>query len=139
MADEPVTEDEIKRLEEMWKLLSDEEAEELARNNETRYKRARLNPGAAVPDSEMGAVAYEVVKKIAVMILEDTIKIRTAGQARDVASIFHQIARLETGKSTANAELSREDRERAVRELAESAAERMEQREAGLRVVRDSG
>lgn len=135
--DEDDLDDEIARLEELFKELSDEEAEKIGRDMQMRARRARLNPGSAIADSDVGAVAYEVVKMVAVLILEGTVKIRTASQARDVAAIFHQIARLETGKSTANAELSRSEREAAIAELTEAAAKRAEERAEGLRLVRD--
>lgn len=127
-----MADDDVEDLERLFKLVTDEEAEELARDNLMRLKRARLNVGAAVDRKDIGGIAYEVVAKIAVLILEGTIPIRTAGQAKDVASVFHQIARLEAGKSTANVEtLTRADREAKVAELAEAAAERAQ----GLRLV----
>lgn len=130
--------DEIADLEKLWKLLSDEEAEQLRRDNETRVKRARLNPGAAVAKDEIGGLALEVVAMIGVKILEGSIPIRTAGQARDVAVAFHQIARLEQGKSTSNvADMPRADREALVAELAAAASERAADRERGLRLVQD--
>ena len=122
-------------LERLFKLVSDEEALMLTQANRSRLARARLNVGAIVARGEIGALAYEVVAKIAVEILEGTIPIRTAGQAKDVASIFHQIARLEAGKSTANIEtLTREERVARVSELAAEAAERSEAR---LKLVSD--
>lgn len=135
--DDDDLDDEIAKLEALFKELTDAEAEQLARDMHTRAARARLNPGSAIKTEDLGDVSYEVVKMMAVLILEGTVKVRTPAQARDVAQVFHNIARLETGKSTANAEMSREDRERAVAELAQAAADRVEQREAGLRVVRD--
>lgn len=138
MADDDDVDDEIAELEKLWKILSDEEAEQLRRDNETRHKRARLNPGAAVPRDEIGGMALEVVAMIGVKILEGTIPIRTAGQARDVAVAFHTIARLELGKSTSNvADMSRSDREALVAELAQAASERAADRERGLRLVQD--
>ncbi len=129
----------IDDLERVFKLLSDEEAEQLARDQQTRVKRARINPGSAIPRSELGAVAYEVVAKIAVLILEDTIKVRTAAQARDVASVFHQIARLESGQSTQNVEMTREDRITKIGELADAAAERAGRTGVALRAIEGGG
>lgn len=124
-------------LEEMFKLISDDEAIKIAVEQEHRVRRARLNPGAALlKDGKLADAAYEVVAKVAVLILEGTIPIKTASQARDVAAVFHQIARLEAGKSTSNAELlTRDDREARIRELSEAAATRAE----GLHLVKDTG
>lgn len=129
-------------LEPLYKILTDEDALRLATEQQYRYKRARLNPGAPVLEAgALGDVALEVVASVAVKILEGTIEIRTAGQARDVAAVFHQIGRLEMGKSTSNpGDLPREERERMVAELANAAAERAAQhaeQEKGLRAVPD--
>lgn len=129
---------EVEDLEDLYRLISDEEAEKLARQAENRLRRAKINVGQHVKRGEpLGDLAYDVVALIAVQVLEGTIVAKTPAQARDLVTVFHQVARLETGKSTSNSEIvTRDEREARIREITEAARDRAA---TTLELVKDTG
>ena len=133
-----VSPEEMAELEERFAQITDEEALSIRLDNERRLARARMNVGAMVGREGLGELAYEVVAKIAVEILEGTIVVRTPSQARDVASVFHNIARLEAGKPTQLVgSMTRDERQQRIIELAEESAKRLDAQAAAAEAVAD--